>query len=201
MQPASVNFSFLSQHDSLLVRLGGLAELYSVSDPNTALFKLRQFGEALLQQTAARAGITGDRDGSQLALIRELAGQGVLPREVADLFHVLRQAGNQAAHKFVGSSSEVIHQLKVARELGVWFHRTFGDPRFSPGPFTHPRPPIDPSAELQAQLEELRADSERQRRQLEEAGLQAALEEELRREAERRLVSPPRIGRRALYGR
>jgi type I restriction enzyme R subunit len=119
MQAASANFAFLAQHDSLLARLGGLAELYSVSDPNTALFKLRQFGEALLQRVAARAGTTPSGDGSQLALIRELSGQGVLPREVADLFHVLRQAGNEAVHGFGGTTGEVIHHLKVARELGV----------------------------------------------------------------------------------
>jgi type I restriction enzyme R subunit len=186
MQPASANFSFLAQHDSLLVRLGDLAELYSVSDPNTALFKLRQFGEALLQRVAARTGSPRSTDGSQLDLIRELAGQGVLPREVAELFHVLRQAGNEAVHGFGGTTGEVVHHLKVARELGVWFHRTFADPAFMPGTFTRPQPPADPAAELNAQLEELRAERDRQRQRLEEAGLRAALEEELRREAERR---------------
>lgn len=186
MQPDSVNFSFLAQHDSLLVRLGSLAELYSVSDPNTALFKLRQFGEALLQRVAVRAGITVGAEGSQLSLIRELSGQGVLPREVAELFHVLRQAGNEAVHGFGGTTGEVIHHLKVARELAIWFHRTFADPSFSLGTFVRPQPPVDPTTELQAQLEELRAEHGRQRQRLEEAGLQTALEEELRREAERR---------------
>lgn len=106
-------------HDPLLVRLAGLAELYSVSDPNTALFKLRQLGEVLLQRTAAHAGVTPGGDGSQHSLIRELSGQGILPREVADLFHLLRTSGNEAVHGFGGTQGEVIHQLKVARELAL----------------------------------------------------------------------------------
>jgi hypothetical protein len=186
MPTPTSNFSFLAHHDSLLARLGGLAELYSVSDPNTALFKLRQFGEALLQRVAARAGIAAGADGSQLSLIRALSGQGVLPREVAELFHVLRQVGNEAVHGFGGTTGEVVHHLKVARELGVWFHRTFADPDFAPGAFVRPQPPADPAAELQTQREELRAERDLQRQRLEEAGLQTALEEELRREADRR---------------
>jgi len=41
------NFGFLSWHDEQLVRLGMLAERYFPEDPNTALLKLRQFGEVL----------------------------------------------------------------------------------------------------------------------------------------------------------
>jgi type I restriction enzyme R subunit len=184
MQTSSANFAFLREHDPLLVRLAGLAELYSVSDPNTALFKLRQLGEALLQRTAAHAGVTPG--GDQHSLIRELSGQGILPREVADLFHLLRTSGNEAVHGFGGTQGEVIHQLKVARELGVWFHRTFGDPRFNPRAFVRPEPPADPTAELRTQLEQLRGEVEAERRRVEEAGLTAELAEELRLEAERR---------------
>ncbi len=186
MEAASANFSFLARHDTLLVRLAGLAELYSASDPNAALVKLRQFGEALLQHVAVRAGSIPPDDGSQLSLVREMSGQGILPREVADLFHVLRQTGNEAVHGFGGTTGEVIHQLKVARELGIWYHRTFADPAFAPGAFVRPQPPVDPAAELRVQLEALRAERDQQRQRLEEADLQAALEEELRREAERR---------------
>jgi len=41
------NFGLLAAHDPLLVRLASLAELYCFPDPNTALFKLRQFAEVL----------------------------------------------------------------------------------------------------------------------------------------------------------
>lgn len=49
----SNNFAFLARHDPALVRLATLAERYLFDDAPTALTKLRQFGEALAQQTAA----------------------------------------------------------------------------------------------------------------------------------------------------
>lgn len=49
--------------------------------------------------------------------------------------------------------AEALTTLKLARELGVWFYRTFSDPRFSNGgPFV---PPPDPSAATKALLDEL----------------------------------------------
>jgi hypothetical protein len=61
-------------------------------------------------------------------------GAGVIARESADLFHAIRKAGNAAAHDLHGDPREALHQLRMARELGVWFHRALvrqtalGDP-------------------------------------------------------------------------
>jgi type I restriction enzyme R subunit len=49
----SPNFSFLSEHSSLLSQCAVQAERYVFDDPNTALIKLRQFGELLAQEVAA----------------------------------------------------------------------------------------------------------------------------------------------------
>jgi hypothetical protein len=46
---------------------------------------------------------------------------------MADLFHGLRKVGNAASHDLHGDAREALHQLRVARELGVWFHRAFGN--------------------------------------------------------------------------
>ncbi len=56
-QLKSPNFSFLSPHDTQLVRLGALAEHFFVVDPVTCLMKLRQFAETLAQLVAAKAGM------------------------------------------------------------------------------------------------------------------------------------------------
>jgi type I restriction enzyme, R subunit len=42
--------------------------------------------------------------------------------------------------------------------LGIWFYRTFDDQRFKAGPFQPPRPPVDATAELSAELGRLRAE-------------------------------------------
>jgi type I restriction enzyme R subunit len=186
--PSSLNFGFLAEYDPLLVRLGGLAEVYADHDPNTAIIKLRQFGEVMLQQAAGKLGV-GARGTApnQAELIRELSLQGLLSREVAELFHVLRKAGNQAAHELGGTPGEAVHLLKIARELAVWYRRTFDvRPDFSPGPFVSPKRVDDPTAALRIQLEQLHAEAEEQRRRAEEQGFAAEMEAELRREAEHR---------------
>lgn len=43
------NFDMLSAYEPQLWRLGALAERYFAEDPNTSLFKQRQFAELLAQ--------------------------------------------------------------------------------------------------------------------------------------------------------
>src|SRR5271165_3280691 len=126
MKPISANFDFLGKHDAQLVRLGALAERYFKEDPNTCLIKLRQFGELLAQLTAAKAGFLTSPEEPQADLLRRLKFDRIVPREVGDLFHHLRLVGNRATHENEGSHAEALTALKVGRELGIWFHRTFG---------------------------------------------------------------------------
>jgi type I restriction enzyme R subunit len=109
------NFGFLAAHDAQLVRLGALAERYFGDDPTTSLIKLRQYGETLTQLIAAKAGLFRDSEEAQTDLLRRLKFERVLPREVGDLFHHLRQVGNKATHQNVGNHTEALTALKVAR--------------------------------------------------------------------------------------
>jgi type I restriction enzyme R subunit len=181
----SPNFGFLQTHDPLLVRLAGFAELYATSDPNAAILRLRQFAEDLLRRTAAGLGVEPGMGANQFELLRELENGRLIPSQVADLFHHLRKAGNDAAHAYGGTTGDAVHLLKVARELAIWFHRTFGrQTGFRPGPFVAPVPSADPRAELEAQIAALRSEVEAERRRAEEAGRAAEVEAEQRRLAE-----------------
>jgi type I restriction enzyme, R subunit len=150
--PASQNFGFLNKHDPQLVRLGALAERYFGDDPSTALIKLRQFGELLAQLTAAKSGLFTGPDEPQSDLLRRLKFERVLPAEVVDLFHQVRIAGNQATHAQGGDHAQALTTLKIARQLGVWYYRTFVDKAFKSGPFV---PPPDPAAATKALHEEM----------------------------------------------
>lgn len=149
------NFAHLAQHDEQLVRLGVLAERYFAEDPNTAILKLRQLAELLAQQVAARIGIYTSPDEAQFDLLRRLQDQGILTREVAQLFNEVRRAGNAASHALSGDHSTALATLKLAWQLGIWFHRTFKNPGFKSGAFIPPKPPQDESDELRAELERL----------------------------------------------
>ncbi len=54
------NFDFLTEHDPVFFQLAFAAEQLFSADPNTTLIKLRQLGEALAQDLAARSGIEFD---------------------------------------------------------------------------------------------------------------------------------------------
>ncbi|MCH8543864.1 MAG: type I restriction-modification system endonuclease [Alcanivorax sp.] len=164
---ASSNFGFLAEHDMLFVELAGAAERAFASDPNTTLIKLRQLGEALAQHLAVQAGVEFDQQTSQTDLLYRLNRELRLEPQIKELFHTLRVEGNRATHQFRTRHREAMDGLKLARELAIWFHRSFGKAgaSFKSGPFA---PPADPSA----QLRQLHTDIEKLRHELQQANLE-----------------------------
>ena len=151
------NFGFLEQHDVRLATLGALAERYFRDDPPTAIVKLRQFAEFLAKLIAAHHALyIGERETFEETL-RRLSFERIVPKEAADLFHALRKFGNAAVHDAKGNHAEALASLKFARQLGIWFHRTYGrQPNFNPGAFVPPPEPIDAAAPLRGEIEALR---------------------------------------------
>jgi type I restriction enzyme R subunit len=152
----SPNFSFLRDHGEDLVEYAARAERYALDDPNTCLIKLRQLAEELAETAAAHTGVSlGYGDGFS-DLLRELARKAVITPEMADIFHGLRRAGNAAAHEGGGTRQEALTQLKLARQLAIWFHQAFRDAHYRPGPFVMPPNPPAASATLKAELDRVR---------------------------------------------
>jgi type I restriction enzyme R subunit len=194
---SSPNFHFLAKRDANLVLLGSLAERYFRDDPSTALLKLRQFAELLCKLVAAHHGLyDGERETFE-EILRRLSYERVLPRETSDLFHQLRKLGNAAAHEVRGNHTEALTGLKLARELGLWFYRTYSkQPNFKAGPFVPPPEPVDATRALRAEIQALRlkvVESEdaasRAMREVEEhARAREGVEQRLRGLAEERAV-------------
>lgn len=134
-----------------------MAERYFPEDPNTCLLKLRQLAELLAQLTATRVGSYVSSDEKQFELLQRLERQGILTREVAQLFFEVRKAGNDANHALQGDHRTALACLKITRQLGIWYHRTFTDRDFKPGPFIPPFSPKDENAQLKAELQRLRS--------------------------------------------
>jgi len=132
------NFAHLEAHDVQLVRLGMLAERYFADDPNTSILKLRQLAELLAQLVATKVGAYTSREEAQYDLLRRLQDQGILPREIAQLFGEVRRAGNAANHAIAGDHRTALAVLKITWQLAIWFHRAFANPAFEPEPFVSP---------------------------------------------------------------
>jgi type I restriction enzyme R subunit len=154
---ASSNFAFLATQDDRFARLGALAERYFIDDAPAALIKLRQLGEFLAKDVAARHGVLPSSSASFDDVLRTLVARSILPREIAELFFHLKRVGNAAAHEDVGTSGEALTALKIARAAAIWFHQSYGgDPGFKSGPFVPPARPFDANAALVAELSQLR---------------------------------------------
>jgi len=149
------NFAQLKSYDEQLTRLGMLAERYFPEDPNTAMLKTRQLAELLAQHVATRVGVFRNADEPQYELIRRLQDEGIFTSEIAQLFTEVRRTGNAANHAMAADHETALRTLKVAWQLGVWFHRTFGNAGFKSGPFIPPSAPADESVDLRAELAEL----------------------------------------------
>lgn len=186
---ASLNFQFLAAYDEQFVRFAALAERYFRDDPNTSLIKLRQFSELLAQEAAARVGLFTSADEPQSDLLRRLKAERAVPPQALELFHQIRIAGNQAAHANAGDHAQALTALKIARQLAIWFHRTFSkQPGFSPGPFAPPPEPVDAAASLREELEGLRTELAERRSRAEAAQEEAAAAARARESAEARAL-------------
>ena len=157
----SPNFAFLAYHDARLVACAEEAERVFSHSPGACLGRLRLFGELLAKRAAAKLGLYVGPDERQIDIINRLWDEGALNSDARNLFHDLRRTGNRAVHDGEGTHAEALHQLKMARELAVWFQRTYGNNRkFDPGPFVPPGKPEEATKELEtlrAELERLQA--------------------------------------------
>ena len=205
------NFGFLQPHEPQLHRLGVLAESYFAEDPNTCNIKLRQFSELLAQLTASRFGLIVAQSENFADVLRRLKNECGLPKAAGDIFHALRIAGNQAAHQNADDHSGALSGLKLARQLAIWFFRTFYESTGSFGPFIPPTKPKDVTQSILAELDRLKAElaaSLTQADQHREAAKQAEIErqsaseraelERLDRETWEKLAEEAEMDRRAL---
>lgn len=130
MTNRSVNFSFLADIApdlDLLHCFAHQAEKYLHSDPNSCLIKIRQFGELLAQEIAARNGESIDRGEPQESLLRRLSMNGILKQNSIDLFHQIRKEGNRANHHGLSDYNRALRVLKYAHQLACWFYHTYVD--------------------------------------------------------------------------
>ena len=123
MTTQQTNFDFLAEYDPLLVQITATAERLFSSDPNTTLMKLRQFGEALAQNIAARLNISREDNPNQQELLYRLDRELQFDPAIRQLFHTLRIEGNKATHQFQTRHREAMDALKVARALAIWLCR------------------------------------------------------------------------------
>ncbi|MEZ4238736.1 MAG: AAA family ATPase [Myxococcota bacterium] len=178
-EPFVSNFAFLAPTLPAVAELGLFAERYLVTDPNSALYKLRLLVEELARHLALRHGIP---PAHLFDLLKELRRRRHLTQRAADLCHDLRRAGNRAVHDVRDQRGAALLHLRSAHELCAWYVAAHVDPQVRPAPFRPPPPPPDPAGDLARAHEEQRSLAARL------AALEAAGEAEARRRAQPRVL-------------
>ncbi len=118
-------------------------------------------------------GLPCDREQSFLDVERSLRDRGLLDRSLHQVMRSVRMAGNEAVHELTGDRREAFHQLKLVRQLAVWFHKTVTrNHQFKAGPFTPPPDPDDADEALRGELQRTREMLAKVEAQLEGAELQ-----------------------------
>ncbi len=124
MSMRSVNFEFLRKANPELADLGGFAERYLFSDTNSALIKLRTFGESVVSAIYQQNSLHKPQYANFIDLLNEQDFIDCVPEVVISKLHVLRINGNKAAHggfQKQPTSEHIIWLIKEAHSVGQWF--------------------------------------------------------------------------------
>lgn len=122
----SQNFEFLRQRYADIADLGAFAEAYLDSDPQSAITKLRIFGERMVGIIYDRLGLQRPQGGMQLDMLGSASIRQALPEVIINKLHFLRMQGNQAAHGKSVSTASANATLREGFDLACWFHLAFG---------------------------------------------------------------------------
>ncbi|WP_367404249.1 type I restriction-modification system endonuclease [Kocuria marina] len=158
------NFSYLQGPFPSLATLGNLAEAYRQSDPNSSLMKLGLIGESIVSMMFKFDNVKEPEDNRAIARIDALQREGLLPKGIVEVLHLLRKARNKAVHDGWGDEATARQFLPVVHSLTGWFATTYGPVSLTvPGyllPATGTGAP-DPQALEQDEIALIAADDEK----------------------------------------
>jgi len=118
----STNFEFLRTHRGELADLGAFAEAYAYSDPVSSLVKLRLFAEVFVTGLYSHLKLPRPFQANLNDLLNEECFRQSVPSVIINKIHILRKAGNSAAHSNYGSSQDALCGLQSAFDLARWIH-------------------------------------------------------------------------------
>lgn len=146
------NFIFLQKDYPLLYNIAFLAENYLYSDPNTCMFKLRQFSEVMMGEIFKIERIPSFEQ-NQARKINTLKQNDLIEPIIADIFHQLRMKGNDAVHSVYASQEVAETLLKMAYKLARWFAHSYGEGTMGHQEFVLPEKNAVSLSELKSEKE------------------------------------------------
>ncbi len=121
----SLNFEPLRAVYPELANMGGYAEHYAHSDPESALVKLRNFAERLVDRLYIKLKLERVPQSNFVDLLHNSSFQAVAQPLVLDKLHLLRRLGNRGAHGEGVDATDAVRCIQEAWQLARWMHVTF----------------------------------------------------------------------------
>ena len=118
----SLNFEPLRPYYPELANMGGYAENYAWSDAESALVKLRNFAERMVDVIYMRLRLPQLPQSTFVDLLRNESFCKIADPLVQDKLHLLRRLGNRAAHGEDVTVSDALRCVREAWQLARWLH-------------------------------------------------------------------------------
>jgi type I restriction enzyme R subunit len=170
----SLNFEPLRAAYPELANMGGYAEHYAHSDPESALVKLRNFAERLVDRIYLKLKLERVPQSNFVDLLHNAGFKAIAQPLVLDKLHLLRRLGNRGAHGEDVEAADAVRCVQEAWQLARWLHVSFLGGKV--GDFTDFKHPpvegIDSKAEFKRKAKALAEENT-----LKEERLKQALEE------------------------
>nr|WP_234918061.1 DEAD/DEAH box helicase family protein [Vibrio anguillarum] len=144
-----------------MAELGAFAEAYAVSDPQSALVKLRCYVEKIVGYLYYELRLPVAPNASMHDKLISGSFTSIVDKSIADKFHAIRRGGNKAAHDGNVTQHDAIWLLKESYFIGCWLYIAYGEGKREECPdFTTP--------ENVQGVEESKGEFKRKNRQLQE---------------------------------
>lgn len=169
----SANFEQLRQKLPQCANMAAYAEKYVFSDPESALVKMRNLAEVLVNQVYIKLRLPKPfKTTFNDLLINESFSNVVQEAIVLDKLHAIRKKGNEAAHGKHLSAQTALWILKETWHIAKWYVVTFDNQELGSTTFIEPQP----TGAEKNELTKLKKKTEKEL-QTKEALLKQALEE------------------------
>jgi type I restriction enzyme, R subunit len=154
----SQNFEFLRAKRAMLADLAGFAERYAHGDPTSSLVKQRTFVEQVVALIYGEYRLRPPSADHLNVLMTAEPFEESVPEVVRNKLHIVRKAGNEAAHaKRPVTSRLALESLAELFDAASWLHlRVDGGDRQDLPTYSPPTPEPDGAAKAKEALEKLR---------------------------------------------
>jgi type I restriction enzyme R subunit len=119
------NFKFLEHEFPLLFNIGKLAESNLFVDPNTTLYKSRQFGEKILEFIFDEHYLEFPEVTNFHNNLIKIKYENIIPERVLDLLFTIKNKGNNAVHNITGTEDDAKNALFSIFKIAKWFYEVY----------------------------------------------------------------------------